>query len=215
MSSSIPDSEFNGIEITLKANNSAFHSINGINIHYRFELNNELNIENKTNEIQNSIENKPFIVLIHGFGGGLFSFKQCWTHLLSHSSGLLAFDRPGFGLTDRPLSKVSSNKSTVVWNTSNNPYSIDFSIEILKILLNKFGIRKCILISHSTGSAVATLFCQKYSSIIDIQSLILVSPSIGMPGFIRSILKTKLGKTTNYAISQIRNWGSNTSPGVA
>ena len=43
------------------------------------------------------------IILIHGFGGGVFSWRHVMTTLARHTGcAVVAFDWPGWGLTSRP-----------------------------------------------------------------------------------------------------------------
>ncbi|ETO16912.1 hydrolase, alpha/beta fold family protein [Reticulomyxa filosa] len=186
-----PDSEFDLDELPLKANNSAFHIVNGLTIHYRFEK---------------GFDTSPdalFLVFVHGFGGGLFSWKRCWNEFKSHCCGMLAFDRPGFGLTQRPLPHDTSSSAANVNSSDSgsfdwrggesNPYSITFSVEILKTLLDKLHVvNNTVLIGHSTGSAVCGWFAHDHPQYV--RSVVMVAPSVGLPGFIRALLKTKLGK---------------------
>lgn len=208
----MPVSEFDILELPLKTEHSAFFIIDGIVVHYCLEWNSmnmnrerspNPNQEQKNEDIENT-DDLPFVILLHGFGGGVFSWKRCWKLLLPNTCGILAFDRVGFGLTERPLYSTNesndenvSNQPTITTDdTINNPYGILFSLHILQIFMDKFNLqkRKCILIGHSTGASIAnwfTILYPKYS----IHSLLLISPTTGMPSFIRSILKTKLGKS--------------------
>lgn len=66
------------------------------------------------------------IVLIHGFGGGVFS----WRHVLgvlAQQVGcpVVAFDRPGWGLTSRPRRKDWENKQLP------NPYMLESQVRVL------------------------------------------------------------------------------------
>eukprot|EP01084_Bolivina_argentea_P200045 342142_1 len=93
----IPDSEFSPNELPLRTDTSEFFIIDGVAIHYCLETNNVS--EN---------DRRPWIVLLHGFGGGIFSWKRSIPLLLSKLddddiAGILAFDRVGFGLTERPV----------------------------------------------------------------------------------------------------------------
>ena len=60
------------------------------------------------------------IVLVHGFGGGVFS----WMGVLARQIGctVAAFDRPGWGLTSRPRQKDWEEKEL------HNPYKLDAQV---------------------------------------------------------------------------------------
>eukprot|EP01084_Bolivina_argentea_P202649 346209_1 len=107
-------------------------------------------------------------------------------------NGILAFDRVGFGLTERPVTPNIDEEEEIIIKDNNNPYSIHFSLKIIKTFLDKFEMKSCILLGHSTGGLIANWFAYHYPSYVN--GLILISPTGYMPSFIRSILNTKLGK---------------------
>lgn len=63
------------------------------------------------------------IVLVHGFGGGVFSWRKLMG-ALSRDTGcaVAAFDRPGWGLTSRPRKKDWEE------NQLPNPYKLDSQV---------------------------------------------------------------------------------------
>lgn len=60
------------------------------------------------------------LVLVHGFGGGVFSWRHVMASL-AHQLGCVvtAFDRPGWGLTDRPHKKDLEERDLP------NPYTLE------------------------------------------------------------------------------------------
>jgi len=119
---------------------------------------------------------------LHGFAGGVFSFTRCWEKLKSVCSCVIAFDRPGFGLTSRKVRP---------WDE--NPYSIDFAVYICFQLLRNLKVKSVVLIAHGSGCLVATSFCQKYPELVE--RLVLLAPVFHAPKLIQSLFKTRLGKT--------------------
>ena len=76
---------------------------------------------------------------------------------------MIAFDRPPFGLSDRPLSSSSSSSSSSVDNY--NPYSLDGNIKLTLGLLKRLGITKVIAVGHSAGAITAMeLYNQAHTS---------------------------------------------------
>ncbi len=63
---------------------SKFIQVNGLNVHYKIYG-----------------QGEPVIVLLHGFGASLFSWREV-TGPLSKLGAVIAYDRPAFGLTERP-----------------------------------------------------------------------------------------------------------------
>jgi pimeloyl-ACP methyl ester carboxylesterase len=116
------------------------------------------------------IEGKT-IILIHGFGANTFSWKPI-QQSFSPCDTVIAYDRPAFGFTERPLS----------WKGL-NPYSMAGQMQILDDLVTKFANgRKVVLIGHSAGGQVAAQYALDHAS--KVSNLILESPAIlnGTPG---------------------------------
>lgn len=68
------------------------------------------------------------IVLVHGFGGGVFSWRKVMGPLARQiGCTVAAFDRPGWGLTSRPRRKDWEE------NPLTNPYKIDNQVIVLCI----------------------------------------------------------------------------------
>jgi pimeloyl-ACP methyl ester carboxylesterase len=73
-------------------------------------------------------DNKRFgVVLVHGFGGGVFSWRHI-SGMLARQVGatVVAFDRPGWGLTSRPRRKDWEDRRLP------NPYKLES--QVCKIL---------------------------------------------------------------------------------
>lgn len=69
------------------------------------------------------------VVLVHGFGGGVFSWRHV-SSVLARQVGcaVVAFDRPGWGLTSRPRRKDWEDKRLP------NPYMLDSQVILLLFL---------------------------------------------------------------------------------
>ena len=122
--------------------------------------------------------NPPLIILMHGFGANTFSFREI-IEPLSRLGEVIAYDRPGFGLTERPTS----------WD-GENPYGSIGQDLILDELIEQFGSdRKVILVGHSAGGTLAAQYVVDNKDAI--QGLILISPAIlttgGSPGWLNWI----------------------------
>lgn len=76
-------------------------------------------------------DNKRFgIVLVHGFGGGVFSWRHV-SGVLANQVGatVVAFDRPGWGLTSRPRRKDWEDRRLP------NPYKLDSQVYTIFFVL--------------------------------------------------------------------------------
>ncbi|KAI7985566.1 putative hydrolase YugF [Camellia lanceoleosa] len=137
------------------------------------------------------------IVLVHGFGGGVFS----WRHVmgaLARQVGctVAAFDRPGWGLTLRPRQKDWEE------NQLPNPYKLESQVDLLLSFCVEMGFSSVILVGHDDGGLLALKAAQRAhaspSSVnVDIKGLVLLSVSLSrevVPGFARILLHTSLGK---------------------
>ena len=109
--------------------------------------------------------NPPVIFLMHGFGANTFSYREV-IEPLSQLGDVIAYDRPGFGLSERPTS----------WE-GENPYGSIGQDLILDELIAQFASgRDVILVGHSAGGTLAAQYVVDNKDAI--QGLILISPAI-------------------------------------
>ncbi|MCR4428842.1 MAG: alpha/beta hydrolase [Caldiserica bacterium] len=124
--------------------------------------------------------------LLHGFASSIFSFREVMAPL-SELGKVVAWDRPGFGLTQRPLPGEWEGES---------PYSPEFQAKLTVKLMDKMNVSRAILVGHSAGGAIALFTAILYPE--RVQGLILISPAVysqgGIPGFIRFLLNTPQGR---------------------
>lgn len=120
------------------------------------------------------------IVLLHGFGGSTFSWRDALPALASEYRAV-AFDRPGFGLTTRPLRDE--------W-TEHNPYSIESQVRLTVGMMDELGLREAVLVGHSAGGAVALRTALAHPE--RVTALVLVAPAVyggGPPSWIQPLLR--------------------------
>lgn len=123
---------------------------------YRFEQVDGLKIAYR----EFSDPSKPTLVLIHGFMGNTTNFEKLFPHL-SKNFHLVVVDLPGFGLSDKQISK---------------PLSRRYMAQIVAGLLEKNNIHTYHVLGHSMGSEVAGWLALDRPR--NVASLILVSSSI-------------------------------------
>jgi pimeloyl-ACP methyl ester carboxylesterase len=124
-------------------------------------------------------QGEPYILLLHGFGASVFSWHAVMGPL-SQLGTVIAYDRPAFGLTERPMT----------WSGL-NPYSPEGNEAMLTGLMDHFGIRKAILIGNSAGGTLSMQFALSHPE--RVQALILVDPAVyesGGPAWVSILGKT-------------------------
>ena len=125
----------------------------------------------------------PTLVLLHGFGSSLFSWRNV-TEPLGERARVVAFDRPGFGLSERP-------DVTEEQNGGRNPYTQAAQVDLTVGLMDALGIDNAILVGHAAGAAVAVEVALTNPE--RVAGLVLASPSLtsgGPPGWVRALYNT-------------------------
>ncbi len=142
----------------------------------RFVEVNDLQIHYKTTG-----EGEPTMILLHGFGASVFSWREVMEPL-GELGTVIAFDRPAFGLTERPLS----------WEPGANPYTPDAQVDLVVGLMDALDVDQAVLVGNSAGGTVAV-----NAALTDperLEALVLVDAAIyvggGAPPWIRPLLRT-------------------------
>ena len=105
-----------------------------------------IELNNLTVHMKQAGSGKPVFILLHGFGASLFSWRNMMAPLSEYGT-VIAYDRPAFGLTERPLN----------WEDE-NPYSQESNFGILLDLMEFLEIDEAILVGNSAGGTLATAF---------------------------------------------------------
>jgi pimeloyl-ACP methyl ester carboxylesterase len=131
-----------------------------------FAIIDEINVHVETEEYSgNSTAKVPLFILLHGFGASTFSWRYVMDSM-SKQGEVLAYDRPGFGFTDRPTS----------WS-GNNPYGFAGNFDLLDGLIERYGSgQEIILVGHSAGGSLAAEYARLNPE--KVQGLILVAPAV-------------------------------------
>jgi pimeloyl-ACP methyl ester carboxylesterase len=128
---------------------SHFIEIDGLQIHYKIYG-----------------EGEPTIVLLHGFVSSVFAWREVLEPLSAYGT-VIAFDRPGFGLTERHLLEDLDAES---------PYSAGYHAELTLKLVEALGFESAVLIGNSAGGSVAIDAAQRYPDRVD--ALVLVDAAV-------------------------------------
>lgn len=119
---------------------------------------------------------KPVLLMLHGFGASTFS----WRHVLedeTRTATRIAYDRPGFGLTERPADPT--------------PYSPGQAVPQLVALMDHTGTAEAVLIAHSAGARIAMELAIEEPE--KVAALVLLAPALGRaptdPGFLCTLAR--------------------------
>lgn len=144
---------------------SRFVEVGGLQVHYK-----------------ETGQGEPALLLLHGFGASTFSWREVMEPL-GQGRRVIAFDRPGFGLTSRPLPGE--------W-VGRNPYSTEAQVDLTMGLMDALGVRQVVLVGNSAGGTVALMAALAHPQ--RVQALVLVDAAIytrgGAPAWLRPILAT-------------------------
>ncbi len=116
----------------------------------------------------------PVVILVHG----LFGSTEVWRYnvdaLADAGYRVIAYDRPGFGLSDK---------------TESFNYAMDNQITLLAQLMDALNIESATVVGHSAGGNVAAHFAAKYPQ--RVKKLVLVDAAVlagGPPAFVGAIV---------------------------
>jgi len=87
-------------------------------------------------------------VLLHDYAFNSYTYEEVAPELASHG-GAVAFDRPGFGLTERPLPAGGT------YEVGYDPYTPEAQVRLTVGLLDAFGQDEAILVGNGMGGRVA------------------------------------------------------------
>jgi len=149
---------------------SRFMELSGLKIHYKAAGSGE-----------------PLILLLHGFSASTFSWREVLEPLAGFGT-VVAYDRAGFGLTQRPVGDVLRK-----WPGA-NPYGPDAQADQVAALILALGFEKAFLVGHSAGGAIAMHMYLRHPE--RVQGIVFVDPAIyragGAPARLRPLLEMPL-----------------------
>jgi pimeloyl-ACP methyl ester carboxylesterase len=159
----VPELESSRSPQELADEDSRFVIVNNLDVHYKQEG-----------------SGAPVYLLLHGFGASTYSWREV-IDPLGEQGQAIAYDRPAFGLTERPLR----------WE-GESPYSPDAQVKLVIGLLDKLGIEQAVLMGNSAGGTIALETALRHPE--RVQALILVDAAVytggGSPAWVRPLLHT-------------------------
>ena len=145
----------------------AFITIQGVSVYY----------EDKGNL------DAPVLLFIHGLFGSTESWRYNVDGFVAEGYRVITFDRPGFGLSDKPES----------FN-----YSVKNQVDLIDELMTQLGILDAVIVGHSAGGNIAVQFALTYPE--RVRYLVLADAAVlagGPPSFVGGFLR----------FPPIWNWG--------
>ena len=162
---------------------SLFIDVDGLQVHYKIVG-----------------QDERTLVLLHGFAASVFSWRKV-VEPLSEAGMVVAFDRPGFGLTARPMPGEWAGES---------PYSPEAQADLTVALLDELGIDRAVLVGHSAGGTIALLTALRYPE--RVEALVLEGAAVyentGTPEWMGPLLRTPpMGRLGPLLVRSITLWG--------
>jgi pimeloyl-ACP methyl ester carboxylesterase len=125
-------------------------------------------------------QGEPAIVLLHGFAASVFSWRKVMDPL-GEMGTVIAFDRPAFGLTERPMPGEWADE---------NPYTPEAQANLTVRLMDELGVERAVLVGHSAGGSIALLTTLCYPE--RVEALVLEDASVyevnGAPEWLHPLL---------------------------
>ena len=113
---------------------------------------------------QGDPEGEP-VLLLHGWAGSTFSWRDTITPLAEAGYRVIAFDRPPYGLSQK---------------TGDLPLSMTEQAQFTAAFMDTLGIEQATLIGHSMGGGVVAYFASMYPARVD--QLVFVDAAVRMAG---------------------------------
>lgn len=108
----------------------------------------------------------PTVLLLHGFGGSTFSWRNTLTPLAEAGFHVIAFDRPPYGLSAKTGDGIPYTGSA----------GADFTVALMDVL----SIERATLVGHSAGGGVVAYFAVRYPERVN--DLVFVDGAVRIDG---------------------------------
>lgn len=138
---------------------SKFVTVDGVRLHYK--------------ERGPASPGTPAVLLLHGLNGSTFSWRDVMeplSHVQAGEGGcrVIAFDRPPYGLSQRPLTWEGGDEGS--------PYTNKGGARLAEGLCRALGISKAVLVGHSAGALTAMEVFKRNPQLV--AGLVFVAPAL-------------------------------------
>ncbi len=110
-------------------------------------------------------QGSPTLLLIHGSMLSMFTWRAVMSPLAELGS-VLAFDRPAFGKTDRPMPGKDGS----------NPYTPEAQTDLIVALMDYVQIEQAVLVGNSAGGSLALIAALRHPQ--RVAALVLAAPMV-------------------------------------
>jgi pimeloyl-ACP methyl ester carboxylesterase len=114
------------------------------------------------------------VVLIHGIAASVVTWRPL-VGALDEQLDFVAFDRPGFGLTERPL---PTDQLGAHYDRDGGPYTLERSVSLVWHLVDRLGAQRVILVGHSQGGTIAAMAAIRHPE--RVAALVLEAPALDL-----------------------------------
>ncbi|MCF7944861.1 MAG: alpha/beta hydrolase, partial [Spirochaetia bacterium] len=152
---------------------------------YEDRENNDATGQSYLKEGSDAKQEKPVLVLLHGFLSNFHTWDAVYPALDS-SYPVIAYDRLAFGLSERPI----PDEDTGEFAAGSNPYTGEAVKERALKLMDKLKGESFVLVGNSAGGNLAVQLAMDYPE--KAAALILIDPAIyrnGPPSLVRWLLQ--------------------------
>jgi pimeloyl-ACP methyl ester carboxylesterase len=141
----VPPLEDTAAPSALAFQSSSFLESGGVRLHY-LDTGGQAGGEDGGASGDDSAGEPRAFLLLHGYPDNAAGWRALLPELALYGRAV-AFDRPGFGLSERPLPGS--------WRRSENPYLPDAQVSQALAVLDSLGIEQAVWIGSSSGAVVA------------------------------------------------------------
>jgi pimeloyl-ACP methyl ester carboxylesterase len=120
--------------------------------------------DNQLYYIDLGADDAPVVMLLHGFGGSTFTWRDTIQPLVDAGYRVVAYDRPPFGLSEK---------------SANIPLTLDAQADQAVALMDALDIEQATLVGHSAGGGVISALTVNYPERID--ALVFVAGAVPLP----------------------------------
>ena len=110
------------------------------------------------------VADNPTMILLHGFGGSSFTWRDNISSLVDAGYRVVTFDRPPFGLSDKSLE---------------TDYTTSAQLDYMLGLMGALEIDRATLVGHSAGGGIISYFSTLYPERVD--ALVFVAGAVPIP----------------------------------